>query len=48
MPGVFSQGHTLEELEQNILDAYNLMIEGGEEALLRTIKDKVKQIRIEI
>ena len=25
--GVFSQGHTLEELKENILDAYNLMIE---------------------
>jgi predicted RNase H-like HicB family nuclease len=29
VPGVFSQGQTLEELKENILDAYNLMI--GEE-----------------
>jgi predicted RNase H-like HicB family nuclease len=27
VPGVFSQGQTLEELKENILDAYNLMIE---------------------
>ncbi len=27
VPGVFSQGQTLEELKDNILDAYNLMIE---------------------
>ncbi len=27
VPGVFSQGETLEELEENIKDAYQLMIE---------------------
>jgi predicted RNase H-like HicB family nuclease len=27
VPGVFSQGSTLDELEQNIRDAYRLMIE---------------------
>ncbi len=27
VPGAFSQGQTLEELKENILDAYNLMIE---------------------
>jgi predicted RNase H-like HicB family nuclease len=27
IPGVFSQGATLEELEENILDAYRMMIE---------------------
>jgi predicted RNase H-like HicB family nuclease len=48
VPGVFSQGQTLEELKENILDAYNLMIEEEEEALPNMIKDKVKQIRVEI
>ncbi|HEB36434.1 hypothetical protein LCGC14_1144470 [marine sediment metagenome] len=48
VPGVFSQGQTLEELKENILDAYNLMIEEDEEALPRIIRDKMKQIRIEI
>ena len=27
VPGVFSQGETLEELEENIQDAYELMVE---------------------
>jgi predicted RNase H-like HicB family nuclease len=27
VPGVFSQGETLDELKENIADAYNLMIE---------------------
>ena len=27
VPGVFSQGETLEELKENIRDAYHLMIE---------------------
>ena len=27
VPGVFSQGETLDELEENIRDAYNLMVE---------------------
>ncbi len=31
VPGVFSQGATLEELEENILDAYRLMIEAESE-----------------
>jgi predicted RNase H-like HicB family nuclease len=26
VPGVFSQGETLEELQENIQDAYNLMV----------------------
>ena len=35
VPGVFSQGETLKELEDNIREAYQLMREeGGEEALV--------------
>jgi len=33
VPGVFSQGETLDELEENIRDAYNLMMEDEEVAL---------------
>ncbi|HXG63499.1 MAG TPA: type II toxin-antitoxin system HicB family antitoxin [Blastocatellia bacterium] len=32
VPGVFSQGESLEELEENIREAYRLMLE-GEDAL---------------
>jgi len=35
VPGVFSQGESLAELEENIRDAYNLMIE--EEIPYRTL-----------
>jgi len=31
IPGVFSQGETLTDLEQNIRDAYELVLEGAEE-----------------
>jgi predicted RNase H-like HicB family nuclease len=46
VPGVFSQGETLEELEENIRDAYRLMIEDEDDAPgpdLRT-----KEIGVEI
>jgi len=48
VPGVFSQGQTLEELKENILDAYKIVIEEDEEALPRTIRDKAKQTLVEI
>ncbi len=33
VPGIFSQGETLKELEENIRDAYQLMLEDEEEAV---------------
>ncbi len=33
VPGVFSQGETLEQLEENIRDAYKLMMEDETEEL---------------
>ena len=36
IPGVFSQGESLEELEENIRDAYQLVIEEETEKLPRT------------
>jgi len=30
VPGVFSQGESLEELEENMRDAYHLMVEEAE------------------
>ena len=30
VPGIFSQGQTLDELKENIADAYHMMIEAGE------------------
>jgi len=39
VPGVFSQGKTLDELEENIRDAYRLMID-DEEAAPSTARTK--------
>jgi predicted RNase H-like HicB family nuclease len=33
VPGVFSQGETLEELEENVRDAYRLMMEDEAEGV---------------
>ena len=44
VPGVFSQGESLEELEENIRDAYRLM--GVEESSHRTMT-QTKEIGIE-
>ena len=46
VPGVFSQGKSLHELEQNIRDAYYLMVVEGERPL--QIVTKTKEIGIEI
>lgn len=46
VPGVFSQGETLQELEDNIRDAYNLMIE--EEEVSPRIETQIKELEIEM
>ena len=45
VPGVFSQGESLEELEENIRDAYLLMIE---EELPPDIEVHTKEIGIKV
>ncbi len=47
VPGVFSQGETLEELEANIRDAYRLMME-EEEPALPMQKVETKEIGVEV
>ena len=46
IPGIFSQGETLNELEENIQEAYKLMIE--EENSLPRIEVHSKEIGVEI
>ncbi|NLI76587.1 MAG: type II toxin-antitoxin system HicB family antitoxin [Candidatus Riflebacteria bacterium] len=46
IPGVFSQGETLKELEENIRDAYGLMI--AEEAPLPTTNFKTKDLAVQV
>jgi len=45
VPGVFSQGESLEELEENIRDAYHLM---AEEELPARLIAETKEIGIEV
>ena len=46
VPGVFSQGESLEELEENIQEAYKLMVEDNE--ILPHAETQTKEIRVEI
>ena len=46
IPGVFSQGETLNELEENIKDAYSLMM--AEEDPLIHIDLKTKELELEV
>lgn len=46
VPGVFSQGETLEELEENIKEAYHLMMSDEEE--LPSNKIQSKELEIEV
>jgi predicted RNase H-like HicB family nuclease len=46
VPGVFSQGESLEELEENIRDAYQLMM--GEVDLVNRPGLKTKEISVEV
>ncbi len=47
VPGVFSQGETLAELEENIQDAYKMMME-CEATIELEVKPKEKEIVIEV
>ena len=44
IPSVFSQGETLEELEENIRDAYQLMLDT--EPILNRTDIKIKEIEV--
>ena len=47
VPGVFSQGATLEELEENIRDAYQLMLDEQMPALPATeVQDKEIELAV--
>jgi len=46
VPGVFSQGETIEELEENIKDAYDLMID--EEIQTQRPEIQTKEITVDV
>lgn len=46
VPGVFSQGETLQELEENIRDAYQMMMQEEQENLPR-VQVQTKELLVE-
>jgi len=46
VPGVFSQGETLQELEENIKEAYYLMIEESETEQRAKIHTKEMRLKV--
>lgn len=48
VPGIFSQGENLQELEDNIQDAYKLMTEDELEGLPLRSKIQIKEIAVEV
>ena len=47
IPGIFSQGENLEELESNIQDAYHLMLEEEKKVRL-PVRSKRKTIEVRV
>ncbi len=47
VPGVFSQGETLVELEENLRDAYNLVLAGAAPAATPAVTES-KPIEVEV
>lgn len=48
VPGVFSQGETLKELEENINEAYKLMVEETEGEVVTHEKVYTKEVGVEV
>jgi predicted RNase H-like HicB family nuclease len=48
VPGAFSQGETLQELEENIQDAYQLMLEAESEGFVPYGQVQAKEIGVEV
>jgi predicted RNase H-like HicB family nuclease len=45
IPGVFSQGETLDELKENIKDAYRMMVESE---TLDFLPEKTRRVQLEL
>ena len=48
VPGIFSQGKTLDELKSNVSDAYHLMIDEDAKEAFPVDRADVKEIPLEI
>jgi predicted RNase H-like HicB family nuclease len=47
VPGVFSQGETLDELEENIQDAYKVMMEDEDDEHV-SVEKRTKELAVEV
>jgi predicted RNase H-like HicB family nuclease len=48
VPGVFSQGETLAELEGNIRDAYEMVLEDAGKSELRNVQQMEIEVEVEV
>ena len=48
IPGVFSQGQTVEELKENIIDAYHMMLQEYEQQFYSFMESKYSEIFMEL
>ena len=48
VPGVFSQGESIQELEANIQDAYQLVLADGNEEVASATEVRTKEIGVEV
>jgi predicted RNase H-like HicB family nuclease len=46
VPGIFSQGETLENLEKNIEEAYQLMQEENDDLTDKTVQTKALELQV--
>jgi len=46
VPGVFSQGETLAELEENIRDAFELVLEDSGKPVIRNVQQKDIEVEV--
>ncbi len=46
VPGVFSQGETLTELEENIRDAFELVLEDSGKPVIRNVQQKDIEVEV--
>jgi len=46
IPGIFSQGKTLKDLKENILDAYNIIMKDNDESIPDKVKNNIMQVEL--
>ena len=47
IPGIFSQGESLKELEENVIDAYKIMMDDIKNDIVPIANTNIKEIRVD-